>query len=165
MDQLPSAIKPTSVMQTQPATTDPLAGLPLWCRILLGRVSQGLLLEDARNMAGSKVSLETIFARSVQSPAWGDMLRHAQAGTLDHCPVLSVELTRAHAWAEEERRHKLSMEASERYAHPYMRLGAEIRGDIQHGPTQAVQVNIGARTWDIAQQEQQEPSDAVEPTT
>ena len=138
-------------------TTGPpldVSKLPLWCRVLLGRVQQGIPIEDARKMDGSRRSTATIVEAGQYHPDWYRTLMDAQQGCKDGQPLIPAsDITRAHAWTEEERRHKLSMEASERYAHPYMRLGAEIRRDVGHGSQQqapAVQVNIGAICYELA---------------
>ena len=78
---------------------------------------------------------------------WYTDLMDAQNGVQSGRVVLDdLDLARANALDEELRRHELAMVADPKYAHPYMRLGAEIRGRIGGAAslslTVPVQVNV-----------------------
>ena len=125
----------------------PMDGTPPWARLLLYRVWRGIPIDDARAMDGSKVSKYLLSTCSNRFPAWHAALMDAQAGALVDCPVLPDDITRAWALDEEQRRHDLAMTASEKYAHPYLRLGMEAGGRVgsqaNSAPAaNAIQINI-----------------------
>ena len=131
----------------QAATAHPMDGTPPWARLLLYRVWRGIPIDDARTMEGTKVSKYLLSTCSNAFPAWRAALAEAQAGALMDCPVLPDDITRAYALEEEQRRHDLAMTASEKYAHPYLRLGMEVGGRVgaqSQGAQaqQAIQINI-----------------------
>ena len=135
MEQLPTVQPQSPTLQ--------LADVPLWARVLLGRVQQGIPLEDARRMTGSQRSVQTVYDMGQLHPDWYRYLMDAQQGLLDGQPLIPAsEMTRAHAWAEEQKRHELAMEGGPKYAHPYMRLGAEIRKDVGQGAQASARVDV-----------------------
>ena len=139
MDDLPTVIP----QSPPPQLVHDLADVPLWARVLLGRVQQGIPLEDARRMTGSQRSIQTVYDMGQLHPDWYRYLMDAQQGLLEGQPLIPAsEMTRAHAWAEEQKRHELAMEGGPKYAHPYMRLGAEIRKDVGQGAQASTRVDV-----------------------
>ena len=126
---------------------------PDWATLLLARVEQGAPYQTAR--LATNVSPDTVNRYRRMDPVWSLALDAATAQASPVAYTTSIAIARANRREEEHRRHELAMTASERYAHPYMRLGAEVAGDIGGTPQGAgapgsvtVQVQVlPARDW------------------
>ena len=126
-------------MEQQLAPAQPLQRIdsprkPDWAIILLGRVQHGEPIENARCRRGSLVSRDTISRYGHMDPDWFTQLMDAQDGIAQGTTVSDLDIARANAYAEEERRHDLAMDAKrDADAISAMRLGKESIGRVGQG--------------------------------
>ena len=114
-------------------STDSLANLPLWQRLLLARVQQGIPWDKARLMQGSAVSPTLLMQARRANPAFDAALLDAQVGALTNSPLTEREHARAllhtvvdDAYAESR---GLDPETGERALEPVFNQRGEHTGD------------------------------------
>ena len=112
---------------------DSLTNLPLWQRLLLARVQQGIPWDKARLMQGSSVSPTLLMQARQANPAFDAALLKAQVGALSDSPLTEREHARAllhtvvdDAYAESR---GLDPETGERALEPVFNQRGEHTGD------------------------------------
>ena len=119
----------TEITPSQPESA--LAGISLWAKLLLSRVQEGLQIEQARCMSGSRVSTDTITRYGNEHPDWYRNLMDAQHGSYTGQAITPSELAHARGAVVADHMADLAMTAKhERDQIQAGRLVMEVAGVI-----------------------------------